>query len=299
MPYPSMSDYREAIQAPKIAFKSYEFQQGIVKQNQLGLPLLVSGGFALTACLTNNNNGKPIKWAVRFFHKEVPDLQERYGYISKFLQGKTDNFFVGFIYEPEGIKVQGNWYPIVKMDWVDGKALSEYIDNEITNPSRLNNLSNQLKLISKRLNELKIGHGDLQHGNILVRSDGSLVLIDYDGMYVPSMPYKYSNELGHVAFQHPDRTSSFFNEKIDRFSIIVLYVSLLALASPLGQSLWKKYHTGENLIFSRKDYLVPDSSAIFAEFKNVPHLSSLVNRLQQVCRCSIDDVPVLEDFFKS
>ncbi|MHC5730370.1 MAG: hypothetical protein ACYTXY_40940, partial [Nostoc sp.] len=92
-----------------------------------------------------------------------------------------------------------------------------------------------------------MAHGDIQHGNVLVRNDGSCVLIDYDGMYVPGMPYKNSNEIGHVAFQHPQRNSSFFNEKVDRFSSIIFYVSVLCLAWSSGQYLWQKYHTGENL----------------------------------------------------
>ena len=30
-------------------------------------------------------------------------------------------------------------------------------------------------------------HGDIKPDNIIVRPDGSLTLVDYDGMYVPSM----------------------------------------------------------------------------------------------------------------
>ncbi len=97
--------------------------------------------------------------------------------------------------------------------------------------------------------------GDLQHGNVMISRSGDPILIDYDGMYVPGMPYQASNEVGHPNFQHPERSGSFFNEKIDRFSSIVLYLSLHCLASE--PSLWKKYHTGENLLFSRKDYQDP------------------------------------------
>ncbi|MEA5595735.1 CFI-box-CTERM domain-containing protein [Rivularia sp. UHCC 0363] len=291
-----MSDYREVLQTPKASFKSFELQDASVKQTPLGLPSLVSGGFALTACLTTQTNGTKSTWAIRCFHKEVPDLQERYQYISNFLQNKNDDFFVKFKYETEGIKVQGKSYPIVRMAWVEGKSLSEYIQDNLNNYTQLNNLASQVKAISQRLRELKMAHGDIQHGNVLVRNNGSCVLIDYDGMYVPGMPYKNSNEIGHVAFQHPQRNSLFFNEKIDRFSTIIFYVSVLSLVSPSGKNIWQKYHTGENLIFGRKDYQEPYNSSIFSELLQNSQLAPLVTRLQQICRCNIDDVPTLDDF---
>lgn len=39
----------------------------------------------------------------------------------------------------------------------------------------------------KKLHEKSIAHGDLQHGNILVDSNGNIYLIDYDSMFVPSL----------------------------------------------------------------------------------------------------------------
>lgn len=289
-----MTDYNEVLQNPKVAFKSPELQSANIEQTPLGLPRLVSGGFALTACATTQTTGHRNKWAIRCFHKEAPDLQERYQHISDFLQKQTDNFFVKFQYEPESIRVRGTWYPIVKMAWVDGDSLNEYIEDNLNNPQHLRNLAEQFKLISKRLHELNMGHGDLQHGNILVGSNGHPILIDYDGMYVPTMPYKNSNEIGHINFQHPSRTGSFFNAQVDRFSLIILYVSLQALAS--NSKLWQKYHTGTNLIFSRKDYQDFNNSSLFSDLKNIPQIDSLVSGLKNLCRCAVEDIPTLEDF---
>ena len=289
-----MTDYNEVLQNPKVAFKSPELQSANIEQTPLGLPRLVSGGFALTACATTQTTGHRNKWAIRCFHKEAPDLQERYQHISDFLQKQTDNFFVKFQYEPESIRVRGTWYPIVKMAWVDGDSLNEYIEDNLNNPQHLRNLAEQFKLISKRLHELNMGHGDLQHGNILVGSNGHPILIDYDGMYVPTMPYKNSNEIGHINFQHPSRTGSFFNAQVDRFSLIILYVSLQALAS--DSKLWQKYHTGTNLIFSRKDYQDSNNSSLFSDLKNISQIDSLISGLKNLCRCAVEDIPTLEDF---
>lgn len=289
-----MSEYREVLQNPQIAFKNPELKKGTVRQTPLGLPALVSGGFALTACVTTQSHGQQRKWAVRCFHKQVPDLQQRYQYISNFLKQQADQFFVSFEYESQGIQVQGNWLPILKMAWVDGDSLNQYIENNLKNNQRLQHLAEQIQLVNRRLEQMKMAHGDLQHGNILIRNQGEVVLIDYDGMYIPGMPYNNSNEIGHVNFQHPGRTGAFFNDKIDKFSSIVIYVSLKALAN--NPQLWQKYHTGENIIFSRKDYQEPNNSQLFLELQNITSVNSWVNRLKHLCLCNVNDIPKLDDF---
>jgi hypothetical protein len=295
MSYPSMSDYREALQNPRFAFKVSDLQNADIKKSPLGLPLLVSGGFALTACLTVHPSRK---FAVRCFHKEVSDLQVRYEYISNFLRTCTEDFFVKFEYEPYGIKVHGRWFPIVKMDWVDGVSLPEYIDDNISKPHKLKELVEELRIIATKLNKLKVAHGDLQHGNIMVRPNGKPVLIDYDGTYVYGMPFKNSNETGHSSYQHPQRNGSFFNEKIDCFSFCVIYLSLLSLTSSQGINLWKKYRDSEKLLFSRDDYKSPHNSQIFSDLINHPdvHISQLTKRLQVLCSSPIDSLPSLEEF---
>jgi hypothetical protein len=296
-----MSEYREALQHPQIAFKEPDLKQGVVKQTPLGLPLLVSGGFALTACVTTQKNGLQSAWAIRCFHKHAPDLQDRYERISKFLQDKNEKFFVKFNYQPEGIKVGNNWHPIVRMAWVEGEPFHEFVEANLSNPSCLQNLAEQIKLMSNRLQDLRMAHGDLQHGNILVR-DGKLVLIDYDGMYVPGMPYQKSNETGLSAFQHPRRDRNFFNKTIDRFSTIAIYLSLLCLATSKGSELWRQYHTGENLIFTQQDYRDPGNSTLFIEIqrhlerKPNHELKELVNKFQQICLANLENVPSLAQF---
>jgi tetratricopeptide (TPR) repeat protein len=297
---PKMFEYREVLQHPQSAFKETDLQQGKVEQTPLGLPKLVTGGFALTACVKTQIGGRQSTWAIRCFHKQASDLQDRYERISQFLQDRTEEFFVKFNYQPEGIKVGNNWHPIVRMDWVEGQPLHEFVEANLSNPSRLQNLAEQIKLMSKRLRELGMAHGDLQHGNILVR-DGKLVLIDYDGMYVPGMPYQTSNETGLPAFQHPRRDRFFFNETIDYFSSIAIYISLLCLATPIGPELWR-HHTGENLIFKEQDYRDPGNSTTFTEIQrhleNKPNreLKTLFDKFQRICFANLESIPSLAQF---
>src|SRR5215469_12457147 len=63
-PYPQIVEYNEVIQHPATAFVDPELQQGRVKENTLGLPIVLSGGFALTYTITTPQR----QLAVRCFH---------------------------------------------------------------------------------------------------------------------------------------------------------------------------------------------------------------------------------------
>jgi hypothetical protein len=71
--------------------------------------------------------------------------------------------------------------------------------------------------------ETGIAHGDLQHGNIILvpgKKDNSLMLklIDYDGMFIPPLAGSPKGEVGHAAYQHPERLrTGAFHTEVDRF----------------------------------------------------------------------------------
>ena len=48
--------------------------------------------------------------------------------------------------------------------------------------------------------------------------------------YVPSLPVGQGAELGHKHFQHPKRSAADFGPEMDRFSFIVIDLSLRAIA---------------------------------------------------------------------
>src|SRR5690606_3395463 len=98
-------------------------------------------------------------------------------------------------------------------------------------------LADFLRLV-KELETFNIAHGDLQHGNIIVKNN-QMVLIDYDGMYFPELVGLATNEVGHINYQHPQRTARHFNKDIDRFASIIIYIGLKAVS--INPSLWKKY----------------------------------------------------------
>ena len=64
-------------------------------------------------------------WAVKCFTREAPGLRERYAEISKHLQRAKLPFTVDFTYLEKGIRVAGAWYPVLKMQWVEGLTLKD------------------------------------------------------------------------------------------------------------------------------------------------------------------------------
>src|SRR5206468_9630422 len=88
-------------------------------------------------------------------------------------------------------------------------------------------------------------------------------LVDYDGMCVPALELLKSIEVGHACYQHPLRLKEGgYGLQIDRFSHLVIYTALRALAVG-GKALWQKFDNGDNLLFTQKDFAAPGQSPIF------------------------------------
>jgi hypothetical protein len=142
------------------------------------------------------------------------------------------------------------------------------------------------------LNERTAAHGDLQHGNILV-NNGVYTLVDFDGSFVPSLAGLRSIENGHANYQHPNRRPEYFNSTLDRFSGLVIYVSLLALERQ--PELWAKYHD-ENLLFKRADFEAPNRSALFGAIKSLgSECRRLAEVVERACAAPPSDCPYLLD----
>lgn len=254
MLWPSLNDYQEAIQNPRFCFADSELQGGQPVLNRLGLPMPISGNFA---CVYQTNcNGR--KWAVRCFLRYHTDQERRYSVISQYLRQIRLPYMAGFEFLSRGIKIKGQWYPFLKMEWVEGETLNRYIEKNLRHPRILMDLIKKFKRLAGDLRRYNVAHGDLQHANIII-AGGDIRLIDYDGMYVPGLKGMPGLELGHQNYQHPKRTEQCFNNNLDNFSLWVILTSLTALIYDPG--LWDRLGAGDEcLLFRRKDFENPDSS---------------------------------------
>lgn len=288
--WPSHTDYQDAIQNPHICFEAEDLKVSEVGCDMLGLPKVMSGNFACVYSVTTGGQ----RYAIRCFVRQVLGQQGRYARLSQNLCGLGLPCMVTFDFILRGIKVKNEWYPIVKMQWVDGLPLNQHVEECYDKPDTMRDLAAKWRVLMKGLRENLIAHGDLQHGNVMVTTEGEFRLVDYDGMFTTAFRGK-SPELGHINFQHPRRTPDYYNEDLDNFAALVIYTSFLALASE--PELFKKFYTGDNLLLLSADYRNPTQSETFKRLKENkdPKVQQLATLLERLCMLDVSKVPGFED----
>ena len=290
MPWPPPTDFRDAVQNPDKCFEVQDLAQGTTAVTRMGTPMVFSGNFACVFKVETPGGDV----AVRCFTREVNDQQERYGYLSDYLRGVRPPSFVGFQYVERGIKVKGDWYPIVRMDWAEGSRLDKFVEDHISAPDTFIDLAARWRGVNGTLRGLRIAHNDLQHGNVMVQDDRALHLVDYDGVFLPRFNGEPSPEIGHRHYQHPKRTSRDYHSGIDNFPSLVVYLTLMALSA--APQLWDRFYNQENMLFTRDDFANPANSDCFKALKASPdgYVAELANVLEGFCALPVEQVPDLE-----
>ncbi len=299
MTWPTSQDYNEAIQAPAANFADPDLRQGEAATNALGIPLPCSGNFADVYQVRCPDG--PV-WAVKCFTREAPGLRERYAEISKHLRQAKLPFTVDFTYLEKGIRVKGKWRPALKMQWVEGFTLNQFVKQYLDRPAMLEALLQMWGRMAQYLRDARVGHCDLQHGNVLLAPGAgpntvALKLIDYDGMWVPALAGKKSGEVGHPCYQHPQRLrDGTYSVDVDRFSLLLIAAGLRALATS-GRPLWDKYDNGDNLLFKQADLDAPTKSFLFLDLiRSGDRLTAdLADRLLKALRGGLASAPLLQE----
>ncbi len=253
MNYPLITEYIEAIKAAEDNFEELKHLRPVLDDD--GEPVMTSGNFAVVFKMKDEQTGK--LHAVKCFLKEQEGRAEAYRLIAEELEYVSSTFITPIKYLDKELFVDTKAsdeteFPVLLMDWVEGQTLDKYIREHIDDEYELQLLAYQFSRLAMWLMPQPFAHGDLKPDNILVRGDGSLVLVDYDGMYVPAMKGQKARELGSPDFRHPSRTEEDFDEHIDDFSLASILLSLKAIS--LEPELLEQYGTGDRLLFSEKDY---------------------------------------------
>ena len=292
MSYPSFEEYTDALRMPPSAvFQDPLLAGGSVRRNGAGVPFARSGNFALTYEVTVNGS----RYAVRCFHKESDSLERRYEAISRKLTSIASPWFMDFDFQPAGIRTESGEFPIVRMRWAEGCSLAQFISEHRDEPRALMQLRETLRELARHLQAHDIAHGDIQPGNIIVRSATDLKLIDYDGMFVPELEPWGSTELGQRNFQHPGRSWLHYDERLDRFSFALLDVALEALATQ--PALWELTGSDEaGIVLRASDFADPPASTAFGVLAELDGLAVRARQLAAVCRSPFERVPALDDF---
>jgi len=287
MNWPTHTDYQDAIQNPEVCFAEADLKTGVPACDMLGLPRVTSGNFASVYELATSGP----RWAIRCFVRQVSGQQGRYARLSQHLSGLQLDSIVHFEFILKGILVRGEWYPILKMQWVDGLPLNLYVERLLNEPAAIQKLAPEWRKLMFSLRENKLAHGDLQHGNVMVNVAGEFKLVDYDGMYAPVFGRGKSPELGHANFQHPRRTPDFYGERLDDFSALLIYISFLALAE--NPDLFQEFYTGDNILFLASDFKAPAQSKLLQKLKKSsgPELQQLTGLIEKCCLIPAESVP--------
>ena len=251
MEYPSITEYRDAIQYPE-SFDSKELQclRPVMDGSE---PVMTSGNFAVVFKMQNPKTGET--FALKCFTQDQDGRAEAYRQIETELRYVDSPYFISLHYIDKGIWA-GDYdsaFPVLLMPWVDGEPLDRHIAALVkTDPKRLHLVAYKFSVMASWLVPQPFAHGDITPDNILVRADGSMVLVDYDGLFVPSMLGTPSREAGTPAFRHPNRPTMPFDERIDDFPLASINLSLYLIA--LQPELLQKYGAKDRLLFTETDY---------------------------------------------
>ena len=267
MQYPLISEYVKAIQDAGDNLEQLAHLTPVLDDH--GEPYRSSGAFAVVFKMLDKSTGK--YYALKCFTEEQQGRAEAYRQIADELDLLDSPYITSVKYMEKELFVDSQCeedeFPVLLMDWVDGETMEAYIAANYRNQSAISMLSCRFGKMAAWLRTQSFSHGDIKPDNIIVRPDGSLTLVDYDGMFVPSMKGSQSPTIGTRDFSHPLRTVDDFDETIDDFSLASIALSLKAIS--MNSTLLDTYGASDRLLFSENDYRNPSNSKVISALQEL------------------------------
>ena len=267
MQYPLISEYVRAIQDASNNLD--ELAHLVPVLDDLGEPYRSSGAFAVVFKMKDEQAGKC--YALKCFTEEQEGRAEAYRQIADELEFVDSSYITSVKYLDKEIFVDSSCeedeFPVLLMDWIDGETMENYIAENYQDNYAMAMLCYRFCKMAAWLRSQPFAHGDIKPDNIMVRPDGSLTLIDYDGMFVPAMKGQKSPTIGTKDFSHPLRTVDDFDETIDDFALASIALSLKAIS--MNSKLLDTYGASDRLLFSESDYRTPSSSKAISALQDL------------------------------
>ena len=278
MQYPLISQYVRAIQDASSNLDKLAHLEPVLDDH--GEPYRSSGAFAVVFKMKDEQTGKC--YALKCFTEEQEGRAEAYRQIADELEFVDSSYITSVKYLDKEIFVDSSCeedeFPVLLMDWIDGETMENYIAENYQDNYAMAMLCYRFCKMAAWLRSQPFAHGDIKPDNIMVRPDGSLTLIDYDGMFVPAMKGQKSPTIGTKDFSHPLRTVDDFDETIDDFALASIALSLKAISQK--PSLLDEYGAADRLLFSAEDYRDLSKSKVMAtlqELMNDEELATLLS----------------------
>jgi len=278
--FPAAGDYYKAVQAPSRCFSVPKLQAAEFVWDSLG-PTLARGSSAVVFQASVEGRAQ----ALRCYIREDASSGDRYSALDAYLAGHDLSPYVsGTTWLDGAITVNRAPWPVLTMDWIDGRTLNEYVDFLVTgsNAAALTTLAGRWRELVALLQRRDFAHGDLQHGNVMVDQDGQLRLVDFDGVWIPQLTGQPPpTEYGHPNYQHPLHHN--WDRWLDTFSALVIYLSLVALSKDPG--LWLALYNSKNLLFAKTDFFPPFKTEAWKQLAALgdPQVDELARKLQECC----------------
>ena len=258
MQYPLISEYVRAIQ--DATDNLGELAHLVPVLDDHGEPYRSSGAFAVVFKMKNEQTGKC--YALKCFTEEQEGRAEAYRQIADELEFVDSSYITSVKYLDKEIFVDSSCeedeFPVLLMDWIDGETMENYIAENYQDNYAMAMLCYRFCKMAAWLRSQPFAHGDIKPDNIMVRPDGNLTLVDYDGMFVSAMKGQKSPTIGTKDFSHPLRTVDDFDETIDDFALTSIALSLKAIS--MNSTLLDTYGASDRLLFSENDYRNPSNS---------------------------------------
>ena len=267
MQYPLISEYVKAIQDAGDNLEQLAHLTPVLDDH--GEPYRSSGAFAVVFKMQDKSSGK--YYALKCFTEEQQGRAEAYRQIADELDLLDSPYITSVKYMEKELFVDSQCeedeFPVLLMDWVEGETMEAYIAANYHNQSAMSMLCYRFGKMAAWLRTQSFAHGDIKPDNIIVRPDGFLTLVDYDGMFVPSMKGSQSPTIGTRDFCHPLRTMDDFDETIDDFSLASIALSLKAIS--MKSTLLDIYGASDRLLFSENDYCNPSNSKVISALQEL------------------------------
>ena len=267
MQYPLISEYVRAIQDASSNLDKLAHLVPVLDDH--GEPYRSSGAFAVVFKMKDEQTGKC--YALKCFTEEQEGRAEAYRQIADELEFVDSSYVTSVKYLNKEIFVDSNCeedeFPVLLMDWIDGETMENYIAENYQDNYAMAMLCYRFCKMAEWFRSQPFAHGDIKPDNIMVRPDGNLSLVDYDGMFVPAMKGQKSPTIGTKDFSHPLRTVDDFDETIDDFALASIALSLKAIS--MNSKLLDTYGASDRLLFSESDYRNPSSSKAISALQDL------------------------------
>ena len=267
MQYPLISEYVRAIQDASNNLDQLAHLVPVLDAH--GEPYHSSGAFAVVFKMKDEQTGKC--YALKCFTEEQEGRAEAYRQIADELEFVDSSYITSVKYLDKEIFVDSSCeedeFPVLLMDWIDGETMENYIAENYQDNYTMALLCYRFCKMAAWLRSQPFAHGDIKPDNIMVRPDGNLTLVDYDGMFVPAMKGQKSPTIGTKDFSHPLRTVDDFDETIDDFALTSIALSLKVIS--MNSKLLDTYGASDRLLFSESDYRNPSSSKAISALQDL------------------------------